>query len=257
MPRGKMHGFGKSTGMAYLARSHNRPENMQLKPKLPPGQREIAEMPRFGLPKYASRFPAETERVAVVVCGDVEHTTEISDRMSELRRVEQVTDFHCVTSWTKRAVGWTGYRFSDFYEQLVRPAARPESNAGFVIFRCQDGYRVSLPLGDLMSPDVLLADEIDGQPLSIKHGAPLRLVAPAHYGYKNPKHIKQIEFWRDDRNYRQGAFAFMDHPRGRVAHEERGRIFPGWLLRYLYRPLINPVKRRFAAALATQNESAR
>ena len=119
---------------------------MQPKSELPPGQRELAEMPRFGLPKYASRFPAETERVAVVVCGDVEHTVEISDRMSELRRVEQVSDFHCVTSWTKRAVGWTGYRFSDFYEQLVGPAAKPDSQAGFVIFRCQDGYRASLPL---------------------------------------------------------------------------------------------------------------
>ena len=229
---------------------------MQPKTELPPGQRETAEMPRFGLLKYASRFPSETERVAVVVTGDVEHTIEISDRMSSLGRVQQVSDFHCVTSWTKREVRWAGYRFADFDEQLVVPSARPEPNTDFVIFRCQDGYRISLLLGDLMSPDVILADEIDGKPLSIKHGAPLRLVAPAHYGYKSPKHIKQIEFWRDERNYRPAGFAFMEHPRGRVANEERGQIFPGWLLRYLYRPLINPVKRRFAAALATFSGSA-
>jgi hypothetical protein len=41
----------------------------------------------------------------------------------------------------------------------------------------------------------------------------------------------------------------MDHPRARVAMEERGRIFPGWVLRYLYRPLIGPTVKRFQRAL--------
>jgi len=227
---------------------------MSPRPALPPGQREITEMPRFGLPRYAKRFPAETKRVAVTVSGDVQRTVEIAERLGELRRVQQVSDFHCVTSWTRCAARWAGWAFADFYERLVVPVASPEPNATFVIFRCQDGYRVSMPLDDLMSPDVLLADELDGEPLSITHGAPLRLVAPAHYAYKSPKHIRQIEFWRDGRNYRPAGLAFMDHPRGRVAYEERGRVFPGWLLRYLYRPLINPVKRRFAAALETAAE---
>ena len=41
----------------------------------------------------------------------------------------------------------------------------------------------------------------------------------------------------------------MDHPRARVALEERGRWLPNWLLRRLYRPLIGPTAARFEQAL--------
>ena len=44
----------------------------------------------------------------------------------------------------------------------------------------------------------------------------------------------------------------MVHPRARVAGEERGQWIPGWLLRYLYRPLIRPTAARFARALETR-----
>ncbi|MBC7984424.1 MAG: molybdopterin-dependent oxidoreductase, partial [Candidatus Obscuribacterales bacterium] len=97
--------------------------------------------------------------------------------------------------------------------------------------------------------DVLLADTLNDAPLSIEHGAPLRLVAPAHYGYKNVKHLSQIEFWRDRGDYRPSALRFMDHPRARVAFEERGQIFPGWFLRYLYRPLIDSTVKQFSKAM--------
>jgi len=96
---------------------------------------------------------------------------------------------------------------------------------------------------------VLLADRLDGEPLSIAHGAPLRLVAPAHYGYKSVKHVNRIEFWRDSRHYRPVGFRFMVHPRARVAREERGRWIPGWALRYLYRPLVRPTASRFERSM--------
>ena len=81
----------------------------------------------------------------------------------------------------------------------------------------------------------------DVEPLPVAHGAPLRLVAPAHYGHKSAKHLCAIEFWRDDRHFRSpSTFRFMTHPRARVAFEERGTGVPGWLLRYLYRPMVRP-----------------
>jgi DMSO/TMAO reductase YedYZ molybdopterin-dependent catalytic subunit len=109
-----------------------------------------------------------------------------------------------------------------------------------VVFRGQDGYASSLPLQDLLAADVLLADRLGGQSLGIEHGAPLRLIAPAHYGYKNVKHITAIEFWRDSRNYcfPRPYPRLMDHPRARVALEERGAGVPSWILRPLYRALI-------------------
>ena len=174
----------------------------------------------------------------------------VDRELSDLPRIDQECDFHCVTTWTCRSLRWSGFRFRDFYERIVTPRAHPRTDATLVILRCQDHYAPSLPLEDLLAPDVLLADRLGGKAVSIEHGAPLRLVAPAHYGYKNAKHLCSVEFWIDDRAYRSASFKFMDHPRARVAFEERGRYVPGRLLRYLYRPLVRPTIRQFRRALA-------
>ena len=161
-------------------------------------------------------------------------------------------DFHCVTTWTKKGLRWSGFRFSDFYQRIVQPKAQPSEDAKLIIFRSQDGYRASLPLSDLLAEDVLLADILDDMPLSAVHGAPLRLVAPAHYGYKSAKHLKAIELWRDENKFRGPTLRFMVHPRARVALEERGIGIPGWLLRVLYRPLVKPTIRQFERAMQEQ-----
>lgn len=208
---------------------------------LPPGQFELDEFPRFGLTQFAHRFPAETRRISVKIAGDVDEPITVADELRDLPRVEQTSDFHCVTTWSRSSLRWSGFRFSEFYERIVLPRARPQRDATFVILRGQDGYASSLPLADLLADNVLFADRLNGEPLEIDHGAPLRLVAPAHYGFKNAKHVCAVEFWRDDRHYKPPTpFRFMSHPRGRVALEERGTGAPGWLLRYLYRPLIRP-----------------
>ena len=123
------------------------------------------------------------------------------------------------------------------FSNASSPQARPAEGAGFVVFRGVDGYRSALPLADLLADDVLLADTLNGAPLGVDHGAPLRLIAPAHYGYKNVKHLGAIEFWTNRRAYRfpYPYPTFMDHPRARVALEERARLLPNWLLRLVYR----------------------
>jgi DMSO/TMAO reductase YedYZ molybdopterin-dependent catalytic subunit len=222
---------------------------MRTNPTLPPGQREIETFPRFGLIPFAGRFPTALEAPKIQIGGDVEASVEVGKELELVARVEQCSDFHCVTTWTRRNLQWSGIRFSDFYQQIVVPLARPSPGATFVILRGQDGARASLPLDDLLAPDVLLADRLDGQPLPIEHGAPLRLVAPAHYGYKSVKHINRIELWLSSASYRPVGLRFMVHPRARVAKEERGQWVPGWLLRYLYRPLIRPTASRFERAM--------
>ena len=217
--------------------------------KLPPGQYELDEFPRFGLGRFVNRFPKETRHIDLKISGDVDEAIAVSDELRELPRIDQTSNFHCVTTWTRCSLRWSGFLFADFFERIVVPRVRPQHDATFVILRCQDGYAVSLPLADLLADDVLFADTLNGEPLTIEHGAPLRLVAPAHYGYKNAKHVRGVEFWRDDRQYRSASFRFMDHPRARVALEERGRGVPGWLLRYLYRPLVRTTIRQFQRAL--------
>jgi DMSO/TMAO reductase YedYZ molybdopterin-dependent catalytic subunit len=217
---------------------------------LPPGQFELDEFPRFGLSRFASRFPRETRQIRLTLMGDDFEAFTVSSALRDLPRIHQTSDFHCVTTWTRRAQRWSGFRFSDFFERVVVPRARPQPEATFVVRRCQDGYATSLPLADLLADSVLLADTLNDEPLTIAHGAPVRLVAPAHYGYKNAKHVSGIEFWRDGRQrYRSAALRFMIHPRARVALEERGRGVPGWILRYLYRPLVGPTARQFRRAL--------
>jgi DMSO/TMAO reductase YedYZ molybdopterin-dependent catalytic subunit len=217
---------------------------------LPPGQHEISEFPHFGLSKFAKRIPDVTTELTLDLSGDGQRSVRIDwIPIRYLERVQQTSDFHCVTTWSRRSLQWGGVRFRDFYEQVFVPGTLPESDAQIVIFRCRDGYSTSMLLEDALAADVLLADSLDNKPLSIEHGAPLRIVAPQHYGYKNVKHLRAIEIWRDYRKYRPAALPFMDHPRARVLYEERGRGIPGWLLRYLYRPLIAPTVRQFKRGL--------
>jgi len=206
---------------------------------LPPGQIARDEHPRFGLPWLAYRFPAETDRLILEIAGDVAKPTVISTQLHRLPRFEQTSDLHCVTTWTRESLRWGGILFRDFYEQWVLTEVRPADAASLVVFFGQDGYRNALPLQDLLASDVILADSLDGAALSMEHGAPLRLVAPRHYGYKSVKHIKRIEFHRDQKkHYRIPGPGFMSHPRARVALEERGKYLPGWFYRITYRPLI-------------------
>jgi DMSO/TMAO reductase YedYZ molybdopterin-dependent catalytic subunit len=189
--------------------------------RLPAGQREIADFPRFGLTPFALRFPRRLQNATLRISGDVEQELELGVELLGVPRSEQVSDFHCVTTWTRRGLCWGGVRFGAFYREVVVPRAVPVARADFVVLRGQDGARTSLPLEDLLADDVLLADRLDGEPLGIAHGAPLRLVAPAHYGYKSVKHLDGIEFWQSEENYRPFGFRFMVHPRARVAREAR------------------------------------
>ena len=223
---------------------------------LPPGQRESADFPRFGITRFAKRFPRQIDTFEIQIAGAVATPIIIDTSTCELPRVDQESDFHCVTTWSHRGVRWSGFRFRDIYESIIAPDAKPKTDATFVILRGQDGARTSLPLDDLLADDVLVADMLNGHPLTVDHGAPIRIVAPRHYGYKSVKHLSRIEFWQDDSHFLPSAFRFMDHPRARVAHEERGIGYPGWLLRYLYRPLIRPTVKRFRSASAEYNEKA-
>ena len=224
---------------------------------LPPGQRDTASFPRFGLTQFARRFPKDTSRLELEVIGDVEHQLHLPNALIGLPRVEQVSDFHCVTTWSRRSLRWGGVRFADFYDKVVVPTARPRPEATLIALRGQDGARTGMLLRDLLAPDVLLADTLDGEPLAVEHGAPLRLIAPKHYGYKSVKHLSRIEFKKADSGYGVSGFRFMDHPRARVALEERGRGVPGWLLRYLYRPLVPGTVARFATAMAEHKNAPR
>lgn len=213
---------------------------------LPKGQFDIGYMPRFGLSQFATRFPSQTEVATLSISGDVEEVVLLEQELADLPRAEVITDFHCVTTWSSRGQRWEGVLFKDVFHRLIQPLARPDADVTFVLVKAQDGGRTSLLLEDLLNDNVILADRLNGQPLTEMNGAPLRLVAPDHYGYKNLKFLNRMSFHIEKPVYRPSSFRFMDHPRARVAYEERGLFFPGWLLRYAYRPLIGSTVKLFA-----------
>lgn len=202
-------------------------------PTLPPGQFAGRAFVRFGLGRFLGKSVAHNGPRRIDLRGLVERPRVIETELDCLSRVNQVSDFHCVTTWSVFGQQWQGIRFAEFCAALARPL--PE--AGTVVFHALDGFRCAMQLADLMADDVLLADMLNGAPLGLAHGGPLRLIAPAHYGYKNVKYIQAIEFRESRKGY---SFplpypGLMDHPRGRVALEERAQFLPNWLLRPIYR----------------------
>jgi DMSO/TMAO reductase YedYZ molybdopterin-dependent catalytic subunit len=111
------------------------------------------------------------------------------DELLALPRAHQVNDFHCVTGWSVRNVHWSGVRFSHLLDQV-----EPLPQAKAIRFTSlEQPYNDSLSLGQLHLPDVMLALEMDGKPLTRPHGSPARVVIPEMYGYKGVKWLTRID----------------------------------------------------------------
>jgi DMSO/TMAO reductase YedYZ molybdopterin-dependent catalytic subunit len=104
-------------------------------------------------------------------------------------------DFQCVTGWRVHDVMWKGVRLGDV---LDRAGVRPEARA--VQFTSFDGaYTESLTLAQARRDDVIVAYELEGDPLSDMHGGPVRLYVAPMYGYKSLKWLDEIVLTRDVR----------------------------------------------------------
>ena len=90
-------------------------------------------------------------------------------------------------------VVWTGFKVAD----LLR-AVGVQTGARWIVWRSDDGYAESLPLGEALEEDVLLAHQANGEPLSRKHGYPLRVLIPDRLGMKQPKWITAIELTAEE-----------------------------------------------------------
>jgi len=125
--------------------------------------------------------------------GLVEQPVSLTyDELRALPRVDQVSNFHCVTGWTVNNVHWGGVRLHD-----VLAAAKPSSQAHALEFVSMEvPYIDYLSLQQASLKDVMLAYEMDGQPLPREHGAPVRLIIPQMYGYKNVKWLDGINLVR-------------------------------------------------------------
>ena len=180
-------------------------------------------------------------------------TTEGVLQPNDLQKLPRTTlrkDLHCVTTWTKRDLLWSGWRFVDLYRTLIEPQFGPKSGIQCVVFYGIDGYRCSLSLEDALNGEILIADSLDGEALSPIHGAPLRVVCPDRYGYKNLKHLTGFGF-RDQPL--PGLRLGLEHPRGRVERQERHAVLPPWMVRLPFRALIRPTSWMHRRGLTSQD----
>ncbi len=205
---------------------------------LPPGQRRIDFFPRFGR-RADQPPPVVNDHPTVVFGGAVIAPIEMTvEELVGGERRDIHADFHCVAGWSVAGLHWQGVAFADVYRRLIAPAVPPDTTVTHVLVRGLDGEQFVAELRDLLVEDVLLADRLDGQPLGGDHGAPLRLVSPAQYGYANIKHVCRIDVLADAPP--AGSQALLDrvlqsHPRARVWEEERHGSLPSWLIRPFYR----------------------
>ena len=110
------------------------------------------------------------------------------DELRALPRVDQVSTFHCVTGWTVKNVHWGGVRIHD-----VLAAAKPQGTGRALEFvSMEQPYVDYLTVQQAGLHDVMLAYEMNGNLLPRVHGAPVRLVIPEMYGYKNVKWLQEI-----------------------------------------------------------------
>src|SRR5579863_9935672 len=110
---------------------------------------------------------------------------------------EQITRLVCVEGWSAIA-WWAGLRFDDLlraYPPMSQARwVRIESSVNLGPWGNPDPYFVSLDLATARHSQTLLATHVNGKPLTLEHGAPLRLVAPVKLGLKNIKAITRISY---------------------------------------------------------------
>ncbi|MBW8683619.1 sulfite oxidase-like oxidoreductase [Chitinophaga rhizophila] len=127
--------------------------------------------------------------------GAVEHPVELTwDAFMALPQTEDTSDFHCVTTWSRLDMAWKGVRLLDL-AALVQPL----DTATHILCYGYDDYTTNVSLEEALKPDVLLAHTVDGGPLPIEHGGPVRMITPQLYAWKGAKWISRIEFLTENK----------------------------------------------------------
>ena len=128
-------------------------------------------------------------------------TLDIRTLLSRFQIHDQITHLVCVEGWSAIA-WWSGLKFQDLLQ-----AYPPVSQAKWALLESSinldpngnpDPYYVSIDLLTARHPQTLLVTQHNGRPLTVEHGAPLRLIAPMKLGLKNIKAITRITYTRDE-----------------------------------------------------------
>ncbi|NLT34477.1 MAG: sulfite oxidase-like oxidoreductase [Gaiellales bacterium] len=164
----------------------------RLAARVPPGQHVVERLPvlQTGSVRHLDR-----SSWVLRVTGLVDPPLRFSlEDILALPATSQVSDIHCVTTWSMLDTHWMGVQIADLLAGTrILPTAR------HVLVHGDRAWTTNLPLEELLRDDVLAAYEYEGSPLSDEHGGPVRLVVPRLYFWKSAKWMTEIEFMAERR----------------------------------------------------------
>jgi DMSO/TMAO reductase YedYZ molybdopterin-dependent catalytic subunit len=175
------------------------PSNRHGMPKLPVGQHEVRNWPVLDLGEQPN---VSLDTWTLEIGGLVTNPFALTwDQFLALPQAEDVSDFHCVTTWSRFDNHWRGVAFKTIAEIAI-----PHDEVTSVLCTGYDvmpgssiPYTTNLPFARAVDDDVLLVHAWEGQPLPRAHGGPCRMITPRLYAWKGAKWIRKIEFLAEDR----------------------------------------------------------
>jgi DMSO/TMAO reductase YedYZ molybdopterin-dependent catalytic subunit len=158
----------------------------ELADRVPPGQNLAKGFPVL---TYGETPEIRVADWRLTLSGLVQPKTFTWDDLMALPQSDFTTDFHCVTTWSKLDVSWTGVKITD-----LMATVELDPQAVHVMLHCYGGYTTNLDLADFLRPENFLAHTLDGEPLPAERGGPVRVVVPHLYAWKSAKWISNLEF---------------------------------------------------------------
>jgi methionine sulfoxide reductase catalytic subunit len=194
--------------------------------------------------KYAHQMTIDPWSIDVTGLEGGDQTIPLESVLARMTLEERIYRLRCVEAWSM-VIPWVGFPLADLVEWL-----RPNSKAKYVVFETLHRpkemrgtrsfsavidwpYQEALRLDEAMNPLAFIAVGLYGKSLPNQNGAPLRLVVPWKYGFKNIKSIARIGFvesqpatsWQQIAPHEYGFFAnvnpSVDHPRWSQRFERR------------------------------------
>ncbi|MGA8679742.1 MAG: sulfite oxidase-like oxidoreductase [Acidimicrobiales bacterium] len=178
--------------MAKFTRGFGGRSRPERDPRLPPGQYDAGATWPVLTAEVTPRL--DTAAWSFTVDGLVSRPTSWS--WQELQALPPSTfrgDIHCVTTWSKLGMTFTGVSVDTLLE-----AAGPLTAATYVLASSHTGYTTNLPLGDVTGNQAWVAWEVDGEPLPVVHGGPARLLVPHLYFWKSAKWVSGLRLLDHD-----------------------------------------------------------
>lgn len=193
-------------------------DQMDQEKKLPPGQSLTQKWPILHVGSTPRFNPAAWD---FYIWGLVKQPKRFTwEEFSALPMVQQISDMHCVTRWSKFDSTFEGIPIAEVMKHVeLLPEAR------YVMVHADPGYTTNLPVDELLAEDVMFVLKYEGRPLEPDHGYPVRLLVPKLYLWKSAKWVRGLEFMAEDQAGFWEQYGYHNH--GDPWKEER---FGGFLV---------------------------